>query len=52
MSYTIVDDEGVIQVRASIRTADEFGAFIEQLDEHRIKLECKEHPPTKEKPND
>lgn len=51
MSYTIVDDNGVIQIRASIVTADEFAEFLDKLDPVHIKLVTQEAEKTKqEKP--
>jgi len=52
MSYTIVDDNGVIQIRAAITTADEFGEFMEKLDEVRIKLESQEAEKVKQEKTD
>jgi hypothetical protein len=38
MSYTIVDDNGVIQIRASIVTADEMHKFMSKLFDVKAKL--------------
>jgi len=45
MSYTIVNDDDVIQIRASITNHDEFQEFVEALEDLRIKR-------LTEKPND
>lgn len=44
MSYTIVDDEGVLQVRAVLRTKKEFEELLEALNKNFHVLEHKESP--------
>lgn len=36
--YTIVDDNGVYQVRAMISSPDQFGRFIDKLKEIHLKM--------------
>ena len=38
MSYTLVDDDGTLQVRASIRTKEQLTELIEKLESRRESL--------------
>jgi len=46
MSYTIVNDDGTLEIRASIRTIEDLSEFIEKL--NRIFQEATSDPTTVE----
>ena len=45
MSYTIVNDSGVIQIRASVNTPGEISELIAKLEAYREKMLAKEEKP-------